>query len=53
MSISGENAGLVADIENKLPVRITKDLEENAPLFLHFLAKVAEKLDKTGRTQVL
>lgn len=51
MSISSEKAGLVTDIENKLPVKINKEIEEKSPLFLHFLTKVAEKLDKTGRTQ--
>jgi len=51
MTTSGENACLVADVENKLPVKISKKVQENSPQFLHLLTKVAEKLDKTGRTQ--
>ena len=51
MTTSGENACLVADVETKLPVKISKEVQENSPQFLHLLTKVAEKLDKTGRTQ--
>ena len=52
MSNTSENAGLVADLENKLPVKINKEIEENSPQFLQLLTKVAEQLDKSGRTQV-
>jgi len=51
MSNTSENAGLVADLENKLPVKINKEIEENSPQFLQLLTKVAEQLDKSGRTQ--
>eukprot|EP00092_Neocalanus_flemingeri_P010630 GFUD01011452.1.p1 GENE.GFUD01011452.1~~GFUD01011452.1.p1 ORF type:complete len:359 (-),score=65.71 GFUD01011452.1:202-1278(-) len=51
MAITSENAGLVTDLENKLPVKISKDIEENSPQFLQLLTKVAEKLDSSGRTQ--
>ena len=52
MSNTSENAGLVANLENKLPVKISKEIEVNSPQFLQLLSKVAEKLDKSGRTQV-
>jgi len=51
MSNTSENAGLVANLENKLPVKISKEIEVNSPQFLQLLSKVAEKLDKSGRTQ--
>jgi len=51
ITIASENAGLVTEIESKLPVKINREVEENSPQFLQLLIKVAEKLDKSGRSQ--
>jgi len=51
MALSSKNIGVVAELESKLPVKIKKDIEEKSPQFLQLLNKVAEKLDKSGRSQ--
>jgi len=51
MALSNKNIGVVAELESKLPVKIKKDIEEKSPQFLQLLNKVAEKLDKSGRSQ--
>ena len=52
MALSSKNIGVVTELESKLPVKIKKDIEEKSPQFLQLLNKVAEKLDKSGRSQV-
>ena len=52
MATSSDNIGLVAEIESKLPVKIKKEIEGKSPQFLQLLTKVADKLDKSGRSQV-
>jgi len=51
MATISEDIGLVSDIESKLPVKINKAIEEKSPQFLQLLTKVADKLDKSGRSQ--
>ena len=52
MATISEDIRLVSDIESKLPVKINKEIEEKSPQFLQLLTKVADKLDKSGRSQV-
>jgi len=41
----------IADLENKLPIKVGKEVKENCPQFVQLLTKIAEQLDKSGRTQ--
>jgi len=51
MATNSKNAGMVAEIESKLPVKLNKAIEDKSPQFLHLLTKVADKLSKSGRSQ--